>query len=455
MAYAQIDQSNNNNNKSDNFIEANNLISVTIGGNSPITGTFRASMTERVDQFVTRIFNEAKILKLDPKFYSIRDVLLKHSDGKEIKVDLERFHLNGNFVNNPYLKNDDVLIFPPVDIVRNFFSVAGAVNNPGVFSFVDGDKLKDAIEFAGGINKAFENVTKANIFRLSYDGKDEKMIKVDINGDFNLERGDRIIAIADQSMKKDFSIKIIGEVNNPGYIPITKDRTTLYEVLVRAGGLTSNASLKFARIYSANSYYALLEGQFGLGINSKFPSKSLESGLMENLVRVEDYNLERMSPLVPEDTSYFKMENNIRILTEHSGVDFTKLDDPNSEVSKHIMKDNDLIIIPAKENTIYVFGQVPNQGHITLVPGKDYKYYIEKAGGFGEYAEKGDVMVIKGNSNQWISADKNPMLEEGDYIYIPRSTARSLNSYISQIGGYLGIAASVATVILLLYQFKK
>jgi len=172
IAYAQIDQSNNNN-KSDNFIEVNNLISVTIGGNSPITGTFRASITERVDQFVTRIFNDAKILKLDAKFNSIRDMTLKHSDGKEQKIDLAKFHINGDFINNPYLKNDDIIIFPQVDIGRNFFSIYGAVNNPGQFFFVDGDKLKDAIEFGGGINKAYENVEKVNINRLSYDGKHE------------------------------------------------------------------------------------------------------------------------------------------------------------------------------------------------------------------------------------------------------------------------------------------
>ena len=34
-------------------------ISVTIGGSFPLTGSFPALMTERVDQFVTRIYNEA------------------------------------------------------------------------------------------------------------------------------------------------------------------------------------------------------------------------------------------------------------------------------------------------------------------------------------------------------------------------------------------------------------
>jgi len=433
-----------------------NFISVTIGGRFILTGTYAAGVSERVDQFITRMCLQAKLPVID---YSFRDITLRSANGKEVKIDLEKFHLNGDLVNNPYLKNDDVLIFPQTDLLLNYFSVFGAVNNPGKFHFVDGDKLKDAIEFAGGINKAYENVTTAEVNRLSFDGKEQNVIKVDLSSDFTLLRGDRIVVIADEAMKKDFTVKILGEVNRPGNIPITKNTTTLAEAIKKAGGLTSKASLKFAKIYSGNSYYALLEGQVGWRTNINYPLQNLGSTdnsiALDNLLRIEDLNMIRMSPLVPEDTSYFRMENRLRVFTEHSGVDFTKLDDPNSDASKYILKDFDLIVIPAKENTIYVFGQVPNQGHVPYVQGKEYKYYIQKAGGFGDYAEQGDVMVIKGNTNQWISVNKNPVIEEGDYIYIPRSTARSFDSYIGQIGGYLAIAASVATVVLLLYQFKK
>jgi len=39
-------------------------ISVTIGGSFIVNGTFPAAATERVDQFVTRIYNQAKIENL-------------------------------------------------------------------------------------------------------------------------------------------------------------------------------------------------------------------------------------------------------------------------------------------------------------------------------------------------------------------------------------------------------
>jgi protein involved in polysaccharide export with SLBB domain len=446
------------NNKNENYLTGVNLISVTIGGKFIVTGTFSASTTERVDQFVTRMFNQGKEklfgtstnasfllpqIQKELADYSFRGIKLKRVDGKELIIDLEKFRLTGNFAQNPYLKNDDILIFPPVDLERNFFSVSGAVNSPGKFHFVDGDKLKDAIEFAGGINKAYENVINADVNRLSYDGREQKVISVNINSDYPLQRGDRIVVVANETMKKDFSIIILGEVNSPGLIPITKDKTTLHEVINKAGGLTNAASLKHAKLYTGNSIYS-----------KGYPSRA-DFDLNDNYVKIEQLLMSRMSNLVSEDTSYFNAENQLRVLMESSTLDFTKLNDPNSEISKYFVKNNDIVIIPSQDSSVYVFGQVSSPGHITYIPGKDYKYYIEKANGFGEFAEKNDVMIIKGVSHSWIEADDKIIIEEGDYIYIPRKTMRSFNSYVSIIGTYLGIVGSAATIILLLLQFKK
>jgi protein involved in polysaccharide export with SLBB domain len=456
------------NNKNENYLSGVNLISVTIGGKFIVTGTFPASPNERVDQFVTRMFNQGKEKLLAPasntsyllsqikkelEEYSFRNIKLKRVDGKEIILDLEKFRLNGDFENNPYLKNDDVLIFPPTDLERNFFSISGAVNNPGKFHFVDGDKLRDAIEFAGGINKAYENVAKVDINRLSYDGREQKVISTGINSDFSLQRGDRIVIVADETMKKDFSIIILGEVNSPGVIPITKDRTTLNEVINKAGGLKKEASLRHAKLYTGNSIYSIMEKQF-ISNSKEFPLRS-DFDLNSNYSKIEQLMMTRMSNLVAEDTEYFYAENQLRVLMEGSALDFTKLSNPNSEVSKYCVKDNDIIIIPSEDSSVYVFGQVLSPGHITYVPGKDYKYYIEKANGAGEFAEKNDVMIIKGASHSWVEAEDKTVIEEGDYIYIPRKTMRSFNSYISIIGTYLGIVGSAATIILLLLQFKK
>ena len=120
---------------------------------------------------------------------------------------------------------------------------------------------------------------------------------------------------------------------------------------------------------------------------------------------------------------------------ETGPVDFTKLDDSTSNVSNYIVKDGDVIIIPEKESTVYVFGQVPKPGKVNYVEGKDYKYYINEAGGTGEYA-RDDIMLIKaapGNGSRMIMT---MLIEEGDYIYVPRTLSKSFNYYVKTTSVY-------------------
>jgi protein involved in polysaccharide export with SLBB domain len=459
VSFSQIDNKTNNNSSS---LLSNLTISVTIGGDFPITGSFPAYINERVDQFITRMYIDARDKALrninDPQLitqigkklnnYTLRGITLKRSSGEIFKLDLLKFRTDGNFRNNPYLRNDDVIIFPSDDIETNFFSVLGAVNKPGKFYFVEGDKLSDAIELAQGINKAYENVSKAEIDRLSYDGHTMTSTTVDINSDAKLQRGDRIVILADETQKKDFKVAIIGEINMPGKIPITKDKTTLKDVIQKAGGFKSDASLKRARLFNGSSLELVLEKEYGITL-SNIPEYTSQIA-QKTFLDYEDALMSRMSNLTEQDTSYFLMENQIRLFSPGGSVDFTKLSDTSSSDSKYIVKDGDVIIIPRKENVIYVFGQVPHPGRVSYVKGKGYEYYINASGGYGEYADN-DVMVIKGSSRNWIPADDSgATLEEGDYIYVPKDPKRSFHYYLAESAKYIGIIGSIATIILLL-----
>jgi hypothetical protein len=103
------------------------------------------------------------------------------------------------------------------------------------------------------------------------------------------------------------------------------------------------------------------------------------------------------------------------------------------------------------------FSQVANPGFVPIVEGKeDYKYYINEAEGMGEFAVEDEIMVIKGGSRFWISPlEQNVMLEEGDYIYIPKERLRSFRNYAAEYAIYVGMLASIATVILLIITAFK
>ena len=439
-------------------------ISVTVGGDFLVTGSFPAFVSERVDELVTQLYNQVLERGIgnitDPivvgqiekrlKQFSLRNITIKHADGTQQIIDLLKFRLTGDFKDNPYLKNDDVIIFPPYNIKQNFFSVTGAVNNPGSFSYMEGDSLSDALLFARGINKSYDDVNGIVINRIIKDGSAIKSDTVGINDNLPLRQGDRIVVLGKESGREAHNVLVVGEVNSPGYVPITKDGTTLSEVIKSAGGFKESASLRRARIYSGNSVQLLLEKEYGITL--KDHPYVLDTKLNDALLKLEDVMMLRMSNVNEQDSAYFYIENRMRVLNEGSAVDFRKLNDTSSAASKYIVHDGDILIIPQKENSVYVYGQVSDPGHVPYEQGKDYKYYIEKAGGLGQYADT-PIMVIKSRSRQWLEADKPGVkVEDGDYVWVPRIPTHSFNWYVAAVGGYLGIVASAATIFLLLQK---
>lgn len=448
-------------NLKNNSLLANATISITVGGTFPFKGTFPAMMTERIDEFITRLYNEAVDLTLrttnDPELYrkakeqvvrfSLRGIKLKRITGEELIIDLQKFRLNGNFENNPYLKNDDVIIFAPYDIATNFISVYGAVHSPGRFYYVEGDRLCDMLELAGGVNPAYDNVDSVEIIRLSYDGLTQTSFKVGIKDDIILLRGDQLRVKALETHKRNFQVLILGEVNAPGSIPITKNNTRIYDVIEAAGGFTDQASLRRAKLYTGNSLGIFLEKQYGINLAEQ---PDLENVQFRNtIVNLEAMLMFRMSNVYPEDSTYFFMENQLRVLTEGSSLNFTKINDPESDIANYIVQSGDVIIIPEIKNSVYVFGQVARPGHVNLVEGKNHEYYLNEAGGMGELAEEDNIMVIKGGSRTWISPlVKEVKIEEGDYIYIPKQILRTFRSYALEYSVYVSMLASVTAILI-------
>jgi protein involved in polysaccharide export with SLBB domain len=444
---AQDEEKTNNNNSL--FSLKTSAITVTLGGNFPITGSYPALINERVDAFVTRMFNQARdmmiknlqnmdnIKEINTKLdeYSLRGIILKRGNGDSVIVDLLKFRVSGDFKYNPYLKNDDILIFPTSDYDKNFFTMEGAVNNPGKFPFADGDKLSDALILAQGIDKAYDNVKEVEIDRLIYGGEKMKSIRVGLLEDIPLERGDRIIALAPDNGKNIYSVNVIGEVRMPGIIPITKGSTTIKEIIDKCGGFTIKADLNNTELVrGANAFKSLM-----------FSEQS------------ERLRMTRMSTLIEEDTLYFNVDEALRLLRGNGLVDFNKVQNGDTTQSNFIVRNGDVLYVPPLSDLVYVFGQVNNSGYIKYVPKKDYKYYIEQAGNLGQTAT-GDIYLIKGKSRAWYNLkdikEGEQVIEPGDFLWASKQTPRSIWFDIEQISRVATVITGLATLILLYYQLK-
>lgn len=451
-----------------------NSISVTIGGAFFVTGTFAASPFERVDQFVTRIFNYYKVQQIgslqdeddieervaEIENFAKRDIRIKRANGPETIVDLERFRVTGDFAYNPYLKNDDVIIFPRLDLDRNFFSINGAVNNPVKVQYVAGDKLSDALLFAQGLDEAYENVTTAEIHRLSYNGDSEEVITVKLNEDAPLKRGDRIIVVADETNRKDFKVLVLGEVNKPGFIPITKNTTTIKELINKAGGFTEKAAIYRADlIRNRQSFLSYQQYVFSKNFekdrinNERFQVALYD--IYENHM-IEELLMNRSSAVAGEDSVYFNADNTLRLFQTRSAVDFTKIFSDDSNEGDYIVRHGDIIIIPEQMNQIYMFGQVVVPGYQPFIEGESLEHYINKAGGLTQSA-KGmkDTYLIKGKTRTWHKLSKNMNIEAGDFIYVPRDVPKPFGQYLNEALPFASIIGTLATIILVVVQLTN
>jgi protein involved in polysaccharide export with SLBB domain len=250
---------------------------------------------------------------------------------------------------------------------------------------------------------------------------------VGISEDIPLKRGDRIHIIAEESKRQDYKVNIIGEVLYPGFIPITNNKTTIKDVIQMAGGFTPEADLSRSEIIrGANAFQSLV-----------FTEQS------------EKFQMSRMSTLIENDSIYFQIDEKLRFLRGNGIVDFTRLFNSEYEDGKFVVKNYDVIFVPAKINLVYVYGQVNKAGYINYTPDKYFDHYLNQAGGIGETAL--DIYIIKGQSRSWVSAEEYPQtkIEPGDYIWVSKQTPRTFWYHVEQAARITAIIGSIAVVLLL------
>ncbi len=367
------------------------------------------------------------------RIMSRRTIVLRHRDGAETRVDLGKYHATGDDRWNPYLREGDMVIVPTRDLVKNVYAVYGAVVIPGRVEFVPGDSLKDALRIAYGftpaavsdsIELARPGPTGKGITSRFFDGNAILSGKAP---DVSLASGDRIIVRRRLDLGGDDRVRVGGEVRYPGYYPIIENRTRLSEVLAMAGGFTAAASIG-------------------------------RSELIRHSVAPEDIMMDRLESfrggVSPEDSVYYSLETELRLERERVTVDFVGLFVRGDSTQDVRLRSEDEVNVPARSQTIYIFGQVVSPGNVPFVPGQSVDKYIKAAGGFTDRAREGDIKVVKGRTRQWLSPSETSV-EEGDYVWVPKEPERSFAYYMNILGqtaAVIGVAVSVA---LLTIQLNK
>ncbi len=276
-----------------------------------------------------------------------------------------------------------------------------------------------------------------------------------------------------------FIVFVAGEVKNPGSIrayPI--DRVS--EIIKRAGGTTSIGSRSKIELKRGNELYKTVNLEEFERTGNITDNPYVQDGdviyvpKMEKSVIVKGavfgkmgYEL-RVSQLTAamERTSEGLYELNpgdkVSDLIDKAGgvtpwadlrniyvqrgdkridIDFqTILANSDSEANIEL-QDKDVIVIPSVNAIVYVQGQVVNPGAFPFQPNLKASDYIGLAGGPLAEANMSGAYIVRGKKK--LSVKKDPIIEEGDRIFVPRQVFKFWQDYV-EIG-------SVAVSILISY----
>jgi protein involved in polysaccharide export with SLBB domain len=388
-----------------------------------LPGTYTASAIDRVSMLVDLaggfIPNASR-----------RNIKVKRGDSTAIAADLTRFIAVGDLEDNPHLLDGDVVTVPfRVDSVGVF----GAVNIEGYYELREGDRISDLVEMARGL-RGDVFMERAELVRFLEDGKSTESFFIELaeaveendpGHDLILRPDDVLLVRRIPGWHPEHIIEVRGQVYYPGNYTIQQNKTTLSEVIERAGGLKPDASLGEAKVIRT--------------LYGEHPDLEFE--------RLKEIPLAEMSQ---DEYAYFKVKS--KQLHEVIVVDFEKLFLLNDKSEDVLLKRSDIVEIPAVRKTVNVNGQVKAPGAVRYRSGEKLSYYITQAGGYAWNAHKNKIRVIKKSTGQWLKPSKVKRIEPGDTIWIPERPERNYWEFFKD---FVRVAADVATVILVAQQVTQ
>lgn len=324
------------------------------------------------------------------------------------------------------LKNEDVLFIPTqADLQQQrTLRIHGEVMSPGTYQYADNTTLEDLILQAGGLTDA-ASLAKVDVSRRIVDPMSTTSSRtlaktftfslrdgfvVDGTPGFILEPYDEVYVRRSPGYMTQRNITISGEVLFEGNQTLVNKNMRLTEAIKAAGGVTEEAYVKGARIER----------------------------------RLNDDERARRSFLLKQLSSQAEGSDSVKIEQLDLGDTYTvgihlekALENPGSEYDV-VLREGDRIIVPEYNGTVKISGNVMYPNTVVYSPGKNYKYYINQAGGYGNRAKKSKTWVIYQNGTM-AQVGHGAKIEPGCEIVVP--TKPKPNPALTQ--QWISIAQSV------------
>jgi len=269
------------------------------------------------------------------RFASTRDVSIRSANGQTQVFDLFRFWRFGDQAQNPYLRPGDVVTF---NRVNRIVTVSGAVERPGTYQLMDGENIRELIEFYGGGFTPLADLTRIEVVRHlnSEDVSGNRLFLTldDLENNFVLENYDSVV------------------------IPAVSD---LRPVLIVEGAVDLDHTNRF---FYHQALYA------------------------SNRITIQFHTGETYASMVRRNRAWFSSMSdteNARIVRQCGEIIPINLNPALFDASYRseiLIQNNDTLIIPFRQSFVTVAGGVANPGRFPFIPDRSWEYYVAMAGGF-------------------------------------------------------------------------
>jgi protein involved in polysaccharide export with SLBB domain len=357
---------------------------------------------------------------------------------------------------------DTIRILGRYEVDAPQVTIRGEVLRPGSYALSQDMTPMKLVTMAGGYKR---DALLTNADLASYTIKNEEKVitertEIPIGSEVfshaSLKSGD-ILTIHQLSGWNDIGASVIldGEVTYPGSYGL-QEGEHLSSVLRRAGGLRDTAYAAGAVL--ARNQVRDLEEKTKVQLIHQIETSSASARLAPNLGGGQDQAalLQAATQQQAEVLQRLKAEPASGRLVIHISADINSWAGTPADIEMHT---GDVLTVPKRPGFVLVSGQVYNASAITYVPGKEASWYLRRAGGTNDIANRGEIFVIRANgsvigrrSGEWYGSKVlSTRLDPGDVIVVPQRIIGGSLFWknlltVAQISSSIAFTAAVAGV---------
>jgi len=269
-------------------------------------------------------------------------------------------------------------------------------------------------EIKSSLNRTVPNVSEGNqnsfenTVRSSFLFKKSKLMNVasfflyDVlvkqkESSFELLPGDKLVIVRVKPEEAVEKVRVSGYVRHPGVYSIG-EKTTLYDILKKAGGFLPNAYPK-GIIILRKSVAELQKQRLQKAIAlMRQQLEKEEAGIMQSDLTPAE--LQARQAAFEAKRRLLKELQKSQVTGRISGISVPRdLEKLKNSPYNIVLEDGDQIFVPKVPGSVLVFGEVYNPSALVYVKGMTVRDYINEAGGLTKDADKENIFVIKANGS--------------------------------------------------------